>query len=140
MAFSSDESCGFQFYGGVGFDMSGNYFDLIWTDIGFSMQSINASAYLRLPFSVSDPALFTDLRLRLRYDDGFVAFLNGQEVARRNAPASLSWDSAATGAHGFPFPTNPTVQDFDNPGAAYLTHTFSGSFAPTVMPAEVGSM
>src|SRR5207247_11231854 len=31
--------------------------------------------------------------------DGFVAYLNGQEVARRNAPATPQWNSSATSAH-----------------------------------------
>ena len=32
----------------------------------------------------------------MRYDDGFVAYLNGVEVARRNAPDTLAFDAAAT--------------------------------------------
>jgi hypothetical protein len=51
---------------------------------------------LRLPFEVSNPAIFASLTVRMKYDDGFVAYLNGTEVARRNAPASVAWNSAAT--------------------------------------------
>jgi hypothetical protein len=36
------------------------------------------------------------LVLRMRYDDGFVAYLNGTEVARTGAPDELSWDATAT--------------------------------------------
>ena len=36
------------------------------------------------------------MRLRIKYDAGFIAYLNGQEIARRNAPASATWNSAAT--------------------------------------------
>ena len=36
----------------------------------------------------------------MRYDDGFVAFINGNEVARdSNAPPNLAWDSIAEGSH-----------------------------------------
>ena len=34
----------------------------------------------------------------MKYNDGFVAYINGQEVARRNAPVTPQWDSAATAA------------------------------------------
>jgi len=66
-------------------------------DMDAQMYGVNSSAYIRVPFAVSDPAYFDTLKLRVKYDDGFVAYLNGTEVARRYAPASLSWNSAATG-------------------------------------------
>jgi len=40
--------------------------------------------YGRREFAVSDPASFKSLNLHIGYDDGFVAFLNGIEVARNN--------------------------------------------------------
>lgn len=69
---------------------------ILGTDVGASMLGVNASALVRIPFEVDDPALFQTLLLRMRYDDGFVAYLNGVEVARRNAPGVVSWDSKAT--------------------------------------------
>jgi hypothetical protein len=72
-------------------------FDALYeTDVAAAMSSMNASAYLRLPFDMADPAALDALRLRMRYDDGFVAYLNGTEIARRNAPSQLGWNSAAT--------------------------------------------
>ncbi|MCX8157985.1 MAG: lamin tail domain-containing protein [Verrucomicrobiae bacterium] len=65
------------------------------TDVQPQMLGVNASAFLRLPFVVSPQQAVERLRLRLRYDDGFVAYLNGVEVARANAPAVLDWNSAA---------------------------------------------
>ncbi len=44
-----------------------------------------SSCYVRLPFT--NPGGLTSLTMPIRYDDGFVAYLNGTEVARRNAPA-----------------------------------------------------
>ncbi len=64
------------------------------------MLSNNASAYLRIPFTVGNPGSFDLLRLRLRYNDGFLAYLNGQLVAVRNAPELPQWNSTATAARG----------------------------------------
>jgi hypothetical protein len=75
------------------------YRSLIRTDIQAQMLSNNASAFVRMPFNVNNAASFTSLTLQMRYDDGFVAYLNGIEVARRQAPAVLTETSAATGAH-----------------------------------------
>ncbi len=70
--------------------------DLIRGDIEGLMHGSSASAYLRLPFDAPEPDLIEFLELRMRYDDGFVAYLNGVPVARRNAPASPGWGSRAT--------------------------------------------
>jgi hypothetical protein len=58
--------------------------------------SENDSVYMRIPFNVADPNALTELKLLMKYDDGFVAYINGVRVAAANAPASLSWNSAAT--------------------------------------------
>jgi hypothetical protein len=75
------------------------YTDLIGLDVKSAMLGTSASAYVRIPFVVTDPAAFDQLTLRMMYDDGFVAYLNGVEVARRNAPATLNYNSAATAEH-----------------------------------------
>ena len=64
------------------------------TDVRSLMWSNNASAFIRMPFNQTETP--DQLTLRVRYDDGFVAYLNGTEVARRNAPEILEWNSAAT--------------------------------------------
>ncbi|MES2708789.1 MAG: lamin tail domain-containing protein [Verrucomicrobiota bacterium] len=69
---------------------------VIATDLSAPMKDHSSSVYLRTPFTVADPAAVTGLRLKVRYDDGFTAYINGQPVASRNAPASLAWDSAAS--------------------------------------------
>ena len=54
------------------------------------------SCYIRIPFT--NPGGLATLTMPIRYDDGFVAYLNGVEVARRNAPAGALTDtSTATG-------------------------------------------
>ena len=60
------------------------------------MRGVNATAYTRFPFTFSGALDFDALRLRVKYEDGFVAFVNGVEVARRNAPSSPQWNSLAT--------------------------------------------
>ncbi len=63
---------------------------------------INTSVYVAVPF-VLTPDKFAGLgdtiTLQMKYDDGFVAYLNGVEIARANAPATLAWNSAATASH-----------------------------------------
>jgi len=72
---------------------------LVSTDIRAGMLQVNASAYIRMPFTVNDGATFNTLTLRIKYDDGFIAYLNGVEVARRNAAADARWNSGATAEH-----------------------------------------
>ncbi|MGJ8697638.1 MAG: lamin tail domain-containing protein [Verrucomicrobiaceae bacterium] len=69
---------------------------LIEDDIETEAHNTNASAFVRIPFDVTDTSVFAALDLQMRYDAGFVAYLNGTEVARQNAPASPAWNSAAT--------------------------------------------
>jgi len=69
---------------------------LIATDVQTQMVGRASSAYIRLPFNLADPSVFSSLTLRMKYDDGFVAFWNGTEVARRNVPAAPQWNSVAT--------------------------------------------
>ncbi|HAB17325.1 MAG TPA: hypothetical protein DCE44_12850, partial [Verrucomicrobiales bacterium] len=66
------------------------------TDLGPAMAGINPSAWFRLPFVLPARTSYDQLTLSVRYADGFVAFLNGVEVARRNAPGELPWNSQAT--------------------------------------------
>ncbi|GAH45654.1 unnamed protein product, partial [marine sediment metagenome] len=70
---------------------------VINTDVQEDMLGINASLWVRLEFHLEEgaPDLFDILTLRMKYEDGFVAYLNGQKVAERNAPGSLYWNSTA---------------------------------------------
>ncbi len=80
---------------GVGFETSTGYQDYLGTDLRTSMYNINGTVYIRIPFQVENPGLVSELTLGMRYDDGFVAYINGQQVAARNAPASPTWNSIA---------------------------------------------
>lgn len=58
----------------------------IVTDVSAALQNRAASLYLRQKFTVTpeQAASGATLQLLTRYNDGFIAFLNGVEVARRN--------------------------------------------------------
>jgi hypothetical protein len=61
-----------------------------------AMRNTSASVLVRASFVVASNAAFATLVLTVTYDDGYVAWLNGTEVARRNAPATLAFNSTAT--------------------------------------------
>lgn len=82
---------------GAGGPTGDDYAGVIETDIESQMAGVNATALVRTTFDIADPARFDRLALDVQYDDGFVAYLNGVEVARRNAPAGpLAWNATAT--------------------------------------------
>jgi hypothetical protein len=47
------------------------------------------SIYTRRAFNLASPEAAESLRLRIDYDDGFVVYLNGKEVARRNVNGAI---------------------------------------------------
>ncbi|MBL9171255.1 MAG: lamin tail domain-containing protein [Verrucomicrobiales bacterium] len=99
-ALSAAEIIGFYRTGTNGvFLPNASYASLIATDIGNLMHGVEASAWLRLPFVVSNLSSIGLLRLRMKYDDGFVAYLNGQEITGAHAPPEVSWDSKASERH-----------------------------------------
>jgi hypothetical protein len=117
-----DDSGWFAASQGIGFDRDPSGVNYL-PEIGAggnpeaAMYGTRTSCYLRLPFSVSAPAEITKLTLRVKYDDGFAAYLNGQNLLsggvhlKRNAPATLAWNSAASGQ---PADTAAIIyQDFD---------------------------
>ena len=96
-------------FSGVGYERSSssfyNYGAYIGTNVGSAMYGPsfgntddigNANALIRYPFEVSNLDEFLDLSMRIQYDDGFAAFLNGVPIASRNAPETLYARSKAT--------------------------------------------
>ncbi|MEN6578068.1 MAG: lamin tail domain-containing protein [Phycisphaerales bacterium] len=83
--------------GGVGFERSTGYEDYFDIDVQSQMYSKNATCYVRIPFVIAadDVMFLTDLTLNVRYDDGFIVYLNGNEIARKNFTGDPAWNSAA---------------------------------------------
>lgn len=82
--------------GGVGYERSTGYEPFFDIDVADSMYANNASCFIRIPFVVDrDLSVPSALRLRIRYDDGFVAYLNGTEIARRNCDGDPAWNAPA---------------------------------------------
>ncbi|MBN2704001.1 MAG: chitobiase/beta-hexosaminidase C-terminal domain-containing protein, partial [Pontiellaceae bacterium] len=94
---SFDDSSWLSGTTGVGFDSGPDYRDLIGLKLPMTAGRFPVSAYIRVPFSVTSAV--HSLVLKMKYDDGFVAYLNGTPVQTANAPEPLAWDSKATLSH-----------------------------------------
>ena len=90
-----------------------NYDDSRWPSgngiLGFGEPYINTTLpsghityYFRKAFMLSDPpSLIVQLTLLVNYDDGFVAYLNGQEVTRQAMPTgTISYNTLASSHEG----------------------------------------
>jgi CotH protein/lamin tail-like protein len=84
---------------GVGYERSSGYESYIGTDVETQAYDITSSVYIRMHFNVADASAVAQLQLAMRYDDGFVAYINGTEVARANAGGTINYQSAATQIH-----------------------------------------
>jgi len=105
--------------GGVGYDTGTDYLPYINVDLYGRMYQGRTGCYIRIRFDAAqDLSQFDSMTLRMRYDDGFVAYINGVEVARSNAPQSPQWDSAATTQNSDSSAVN--FQDFDISSYLYL--------------------
>lgn len=63
------------------------------------MKNVMTSAYQRIQFSMTAAQLTSlqKLELRVHFDDGFAAFLNGVQIASANVPSGgLTWDAASS--------------------------------------------
>ncbi len=81
--------------------------DCIQTDIRSAMRGVNPSVYIRYPFTVDNPASIETLKLKMKYNDGFAAYLNGKEILKRNAPTAISGSVVADSKADWS--TNPDV-------------------------------
>lgn len=94
---------------GVGYEANAGYEPFIELNLAAPgngqapqpMRGVNQSVYILTEFD--RPALeladSAEWVLRMRYDDGFVAFLNGVRLAQANAPGELNWNSGAVTIH-----------------------------------------
>ncbi|MHC4582469.1 MAG: CotH kinase family protein, partial [Planctomycetota bacterium] len=107
--------------GGVGYDEETTYNPYITYDVEAQMNDLYTTCYIRIPFTVDacDLNSFNFMTLKIRYDDGFVAYLNGDpnELAKRNFTGTPSWDSGANSTHD-----DSAAVNFENiPVSAYIS-------------------
>ncbi len=109
-----DDSAWLSGSGGVGFERSAGYEDYIGIDVA-QMYNTNSSCYIRIPFAATseDLASFAGLTLNVRCDDGFVAYLNGTEIARKNFTDAPAWNSNTTGNASNPDESAKQFESFD---------------------------
>jgi hypothetical protein len=84
---------------GIGYDSPGGDYEPLLGEGGnvrSEMLTKNGTVYIRIPFEVADPAGISNLSLRLKWEDGFVAHLNGTEFHKESAPTNPVWNSTAT--------------------------------------------
>ena len=108
---------------GVGYDENSTYILEFGAggNLGNRLNNVNTSLYLRVLFDVADAFAISKLTLKMKYDDGFAAFLNGVRVAFSNSPASTTWNSKATGSHADGDAT--TFKAFNISAHAHLLNT-----------------
>ena len=83
---------------GFGYDTTGSYGSLIGAggNLQTSMYLVNPTALVRIPFNVANPADISGVRLQIKYDDGYVFFLNGTQLTQSLSPSPALWNSQAT--------------------------------------------
>ncbi|MDP6687830.1 MAG: CotH kinase family protein [Acidobacteriota bacterium] len=90
---------------GFGFQRTGsNLTGLIKTKVSTSKRVI----WTRKKFTIKDRHALGYLILRIQFDDGFIAYLNGEKIASQNAPANPKYNSYATSNNN-----NDSYMDFD---------------------------
>jgi hypothetical protein len=96
-----DDSAWMQGSGAVGYENGTGYENNIKIDVGDQMVDKQTSCYIRIPFTVNMNEIleFNVFQLNMLYDDGFVAFLNGTQIAQSNAPQNLAWNAQAEANH-----------------------------------------
>lgn len=85
---------------GAGYEREQGYEKLIGDGFDFEhlMYRKMTSVYLRFQFELVDLESIKSAKkvlLRMKCDDGFVAYINGVEVAKANAPSKTNWTSKA---------------------------------------------
>ena len=90
---------------GVGYERSPtdavNFTALIGSgsNVNTAMYNVQTTCYIRIPFNVPNASAVFGLTLRMKYDDGFIAYINGVQVKSANAYSDPAYDAYATGAN-----------------------------------------
>ena len=84
--------------GGVGYERGAGYESYFDIDVEAEMWDKQTTCLIRVPFAVAPGALAdkSGAEIRVRYDDAYVAYLNGTEIARKNFTGTP--DGTSTGS------------------------------------------
>ncbi len=98
-----DDSAWLQGRTGIGYEWStsGTYTSLINLKVSGAYRK-NATVYARVTFQIVNQATLNEINallLNMTYDDGFVAYLNGMQIASAQAPDTPVWNARATSSH-----------------------------------------
>ena len=74
-----------------------NAFGFAETAVNSPTQTNRSTYYLRRDINITTPLQYSSITLTAKYDDGFIVYVNGVEVARANMPAGAA-----------PYGTNPS--------------------------------
>ncbi len=97
-AYTPDSEWRFE-SGIVGFESyPADYANLIDINVRSEMYRENASCFIRIPFTLTGNEAIESLELKVRYDDGFIAYLDGAPFYAVNAN-NEDWDAYATASH-----------------------------------------
>ncbi|MEC9328026.1 MAG: lamin tail domain-containing protein [Verrucomicrobiota bacterium] len=93
-----DDSDWFEANTGIGYDNSTKYIPHLGEggDVKAAMRGVNASIYIRVPFTLNDASGVSDLILRMKWEDGFIAYLNGTKIESLSAPENPVWNSTSS--------------------------------------------
>ena len=81
---------------GVGYERTSGYESLIGTDVEGDMYQVSTSVYCRMEFYCDSVEPIEELLLDMKYDDGFIAYINGTEVYRTtNITSDVPGDASA---------------------------------------------
>ncbi|MHC4325030.1 MAG: right-handed parallel beta-helix repeat-containing protein, partial [Planctomycetota bacterium] len=82
--------------GATGFGYGDNDDATVLDDMRYNYVSV----YIRKEFAASSLPADEVIKLEIDYDDGFIAYLNGTEIARDNMPAgTASYNTSSAGSH-----------------------------------------
>ncbi|MCF7975089.1 MAG: lamin tail domain-containing protein [Phycisphaerae bacterium] len=87
--------------GGVGYEFGSGYENLISLDVLDLMYNQATDCLIRQVFDLDAEVLasLTALRFQIRFDDAFVAYLNGVEIARSHFVGEPQWNSTSNSNH-----------------------------------------
>ena len=76
------------------------------------------TSYFRKSVTIANPALYTNYTFNVKYDDGYVLYVNGTEVSRRDLPTgTIAYSTLATAGN------ENTIYSFTVPYTTFATGT-----------------